>query len=166
MRTIKGRAQVIHMFTKHDRIKQIAKSMTMSKYLGHIVSADGVSPDPSKIEAVTTWLQPTHSKALQSFFCFLWRLSTLYCKLHSHCLTSDQAHEKLASNAEKQKAGEKPKDLSDRVTAIWGKMGRVLHWDVLQNCTLLHECTHVCFGRSQQNLHTACSSVPVWKALV
>ncbi|XP_053274167.1 uncharacterized protein LOC128436464 [Pleuronectes platessa] len=45
------------------------------KYLGHIVSADGVSPDSSKIEAVTTWPQPTHLKTLQSFlgFCGYYR---------------------------------------------------------------------------------------------
>ncbi|KAI5616885.1 hypothetical protein C0J50_23556 [Silurus asotus] len=45
------------------------------KYLGHIVSADGVSPDPDKIEAVTSWPQPTHLKALQSFleFCGYYR---------------------------------------------------------------------------------------------
>ncbi|XP_058494566.1 uncharacterized protein LOC131465683 [Solea solea] len=45
------------------------------KYLGHIVSANGVSPDPSKIEAVTTWPQPINLKALQSFlgFCGYYR---------------------------------------------------------------------------------------------
>ncbi|XP_038574937.1 uncharacterized protein LOC119902683 [Micropterus salmoides] len=45
------------------------------KYLGHIVSADGVSPDPSKIEAVTSWPQPMDLKGLQSFlgFCGYYR---------------------------------------------------------------------------------------------
>lgn len=45
------------------------------KYLGHIVSANGVSPDPAKVEAVTSWPQPTHLKALQSFlgFCGYYR---------------------------------------------------------------------------------------------
>lgn len=45
------------------------------KYLGHIVSADRVLPDLSKIGAVTTWPQPTHLKALQSFlgFCGYYR---------------------------------------------------------------------------------------------
>lgn len=40
------------------------------KYLGHIVSADGVSPDPEKIEAVTTWQQPTDLKTLKFFLGF------------------------------------------------------------------------------------------------
>ncbi len=45
------------------------------KYLGHIVSADGVAPDPKKIEAVTTWPKPTNLKTLQSFlgFCGYYR---------------------------------------------------------------------------------------------
>lgn len=45
------------------------------KYLGHIVSAEGVSPDPAKIEAVTSWPQPTNLKSLQSFlgFCGYYR---------------------------------------------------------------------------------------------
>uniref|UniRef100_A0A672IWZ8 ribonuclease H n=1 Tax=Salarias fasciatus TaxID=181472 RepID=A0A672IWZ8_SALFA len=45
------------------------------KYLGHIVSAEGVAPDPDKIEAVTTWPKPTNLKTLQSFlgFCGYYR---------------------------------------------------------------------------------------------
>ncbi|XP_063075269.1 uncharacterized protein LOC134465509 [Engraulis encrasicolus] len=45
------------------------------KYLGHIVSAEGVAPDPDKIEAVTTWPMPTNLKTLQSFlgFCGYYR---------------------------------------------------------------------------------------------
>lgn len=45
------------------------------KYLGHIVTADGVLPDLAKIEAVISWPQPTHLKALQSFlgFCGYYR---------------------------------------------------------------------------------------------
>lgn len=37
------------------------------KYQGHIVSADGVSTDPGKIKAVTSWPQPTDLKTLKSF---------------------------------------------------------------------------------------------------
>lgn len=45
------------------------------KYLGYIASAEGVSPDPLKIEAVTTWPQPTDLKTLRSFlgFCGYYR---------------------------------------------------------------------------------------------
>lgn len=45
------------------------------KYLGHIVSSEGVSPDPAKIEAVTNWPQPTDLKTLRSFlgFCGYYR---------------------------------------------------------------------------------------------
>ncbi|XP_028254301.1 uncharacterized protein LOC114429891 [Parambassis ranga] len=45
------------------------------KYLGHIVSAEGVAPDPDKIEAVTAWPMPVNLKTLQSFlgFCGYYR---------------------------------------------------------------------------------------------
>ena len=37
------------------------------KYLGHIVSADGVSIDPEKTEAIRSWPTPTTEKELRSF---------------------------------------------------------------------------------------------------
>ena len=37
------------------------------KYLGHVVSAKGVSPDLEKVEAIQAWPRPMSSKDLQSF---------------------------------------------------------------------------------------------------
>nr|XP_057906640.1 uncharacterized protein LOC131104002 [Doryrhamphus excisus]XP_057906648.1 uncharacterized protein LOC131104002 [Doryrhamphus excisus] len=67
-----------------DRLAEVGLKISVDKcqfclpkvqYLGHIVSADGVSPDPAKVEVVTNWPQPTHLKALQSFlgFCGYYR---------------------------------------------------------------------------------------------
>lgn len=39
-------------------------------YLGHVVSRDGVSTDPNKIEAVSKWPQPNHVSELRSFLGF------------------------------------------------------------------------------------------------
>lgn len=49
--------------------------MPQVKYVGHIVSANGVAPDPEKIEAVSKWKMPTDLKTLRSFlgFCGFYR---------------------------------------------------------------------------------------------
>lgn len=45
------------------------------KYVGHIVSAAGIAPDPEKVAAVTQWKEPTDLKSLRSFlgFCGFYR---------------------------------------------------------------------------------------------
>ena len=40
------------------------------KYLGFIVSAAGVSPDPEKVSAVRDWIAPTNIKEVRSFLGF------------------------------------------------------------------------------------------------
>ncbi|KAK7159830.1 hypothetical protein R3I94_005997 [Phoxinus phoxinus] len=43
---------------------------TSVKYLGHVVSKDGVKTDPAKIEALKTWPRPTNLKELRAFLGF------------------------------------------------------------------------------------------------
>ncbi|XP_072572259.1 uncharacterized protein [Paramormyrops kingsleyae] len=45
------------------------------KYVGHVVSAEGISTDPEKVEAVKHWRKPTDLKSLRSFlgFCGYYR---------------------------------------------------------------------------------------------
>lgn len=67
-----------------DRLKEEGLKLSLDKcqfcqpsvsYVGHIVSQDGVSTDPKKTEAVTTWPRPTTVTALRSFlgFCGYYR---------------------------------------------------------------------------------------------
>lgn len=67
-----------------DRLKECGLKVSIDKcqfcqpqvrYVGHIVSAAGVSPDPEKIEAVTQWKMPVDIKSLRSFlgFCGFYR---------------------------------------------------------------------------------------------
>ena len=37
------------------------------EYLGHIISEQGVSMDPKKIEAIKTWTEPSSVRELRSF---------------------------------------------------------------------------------------------------
>ena len=41
-----------------------------TKFLSHVVSGDGVSPDPEKMEAVQTWPVPQNVMDLRSFLGF------------------------------------------------------------------------------------------------
>lgn len=43
---------------------------TSVRYLGHIVSQDGVETDPAKVETLKTWPKPTNLKELRSFLGF------------------------------------------------------------------------------------------------
>ncbi len=49
------------------------------KYVGHIVSKEGIATDPDKIAAVTHWPQPTDLKSLRSFLGFCGVLSSVHC---------------------------------------------------------------------------------------
>ncbi len=40
------------------------------KYVGHIVSAAGIAPDPEKVSVLTRWEEPTDLKSLRSFLGF------------------------------------------------------------------------------------------------
>jgi len=42
--------------------------ITQLRYLGHIFSAKGMSPDPSKVQDVTDWPTPTNPTEVQQFF--------------------------------------------------------------------------------------------------
>ncbi len=67
-----------------DRLEEIGLKVSIDKcqfcqpqvkYVGHIVSADGIATDPDKVEVVKHWREPTHLKPLKSFlgFCSYYR---------------------------------------------------------------------------------------------
>lgn len=63
-----------------DRLREVGLKISLDKcqfcqtevkYVGHIVTAEGVAADPAKVEAVTTWPKPFNLKTLCSFLGFL-----------------------------------------------------------------------------------------------
>lgn len=52
------------LFAKLSKCKFAATSM---EYLGHVITPEGMHPDPAKIEAITLWPPPTNLKQLRGF---------------------------------------------------------------------------------------------------
>ena len=49
------------------KLSKCAFGQQQISYLGHVISADGVATDPTKVEAVQTWPTPTSVRALRGF---------------------------------------------------------------------------------------------------
>ena len=65
-----------HLSAVFDRLRQAGLRLKPSKcqflcsqiaYLGHIISADGIRPDPEKIAKIQNWASPKNQKELQRF---------------------------------------------------------------------------------------------------
>lgn len=62
--------QVFEILQQHQFYIKLSKcsfAQPSIEYLGHIVSAAGVATEPSKVEAVLNWCQPTNLKQLRGF---------------------------------------------------------------------------------------------------
>jgi hypothetical protein len=54
------------------------------KYLGHILTAEGVAVDPRKVETVSNWQQPTNVSEIRSFLGlagYYWRFIEGFSKI-------------------------------------------------------------------------------------
>ena len=101
---------------------------TSVKYLGHIVSADGVSTDPEKTEAIRSWPTPTSEKELRSFLGlagYYRRFVKDFSKIAKplHTITSDNKKKKRKSTTKpfkelwNQECESAFKELKDRLTS-------------------------------------------------
>ena len=57
--------------------------------MGHLVTADGLKPDPEKIEAVCNMPKPSNVKAVRRFCCFV---TTVPCQVLASASRSAEAH--------------------------------------------------------------------------
>lgn len=53
--------------SSYAKMSKCAYAMEKVEYLGHFISAKGVSTDPAKIQAVAEWPQPNNLKQLRGF---------------------------------------------------------------------------------------------------
>nr|GEY09633.1 hypothetical protein [Tanacetum cinerariifolium] len=77
-------------------------------FLGHIVSADGITIDPAKVEAITKWPRPTTVTEVRSFL----GLSGYYRRFFTSCVTFDETYtegENFVWNEEREKSFEELK---------------------------------------------------------
>ncbi|XP_027166082.1 uncharacterized protein LOC113766055 [Coffea eugenioides] len=62
--------QVLETLRSHTFFAKLTKcsfGQNQIEYLGHVVTGEGVSADPSKVECMVNWLEPTDVKALRGF---------------------------------------------------------------------------------------------------
>lgn len=76
LRTILKVLQEHQLYTKLSKCEFWLEKVS---FLGHVVSHDGISVDPSKIEAVRDWLQPTNVTEVRSFLGLSWRHNRRPC---------------------------------------------------------------------------------------
>ncbi len=62
------------------------------KYLGHVVSSDGISTDPDKISQVSYWPTPTNRKELMRFLGFTGYYRRYVKNYSQDCCSPLQAH--------------------------------------------------------------------------
>ena len=62
--------QTLEILRKHQLYAKVSKCTFFQyrvEYLGHIVSAEGLSPDPAKVQAVRDWKVPEPITDIRSF---------------------------------------------------------------------------------------------------
>ena len=80
---VKLLAEVFAILEKHQFLIKRSKCMFAQPsvdYLGHVISAEGVATDPTKVQAVVNWPTPTNVKQLRGFL----GLTRYYCKFIQH----------------------------------------------------------------------------------
>ena len=66
---------VLQLLRDHQLYAKFSKCefwLTEVRFLGHVVSASGVSVDPEKVEAVMTWERPKLVFKIRSFLGLAW----------------------------------------------------------------------------------------------
>ncbi len=75
--------QVLALLKKHQLFAKLSKCeflLDQVDFLGHIISKNGISTDPSKCKAINNWLIPRNINKVQWFL----SLANYYCRFIKH----------------------------------------------------------------------------------
>ena len=64
LKTIFSLLEKAHLKLKLNKCKFLAQSVP---YLGHVITSDGIKPDPAKVEALLNYKRPRTVREMQSF---------------------------------------------------------------------------------------------------
>ena len=102
-------------------------------FLGHVLSAEGTSANPKKVDKVKNWPVPMNPKELQSF----WQLASYYCHFIPKFTVIAKCLHQLASLANHQisrkNKNNEPMATSDRPNFIWTGEHQEA-FDLLKSC--------------------------------
>ena len=105
-------------------------------FLGHVLSADGISANPEKVEKVKNWPVPTSSKELQSFL----GLASYYCHIILKFSAIAKCLYQLVGPVNNQKnKNKKNEPMGDQNRQILKQTGE--HQEAFDLLNLLDQCT-------------------------
>ena len=93
-------------------------------FLGHVLSAEGISANPEKVEKVKNWPVPTNPKELQSF----WGLASYYCHFIPKFTAIAKCLHQLVGPANHQKSKKNKKNIEPRAEQEWNLNRQTFQW--------------------------------------
>lgn len=120
------------------------------KFLGHVVSGQGVSPDPEKVTAVQEWNPPTTAKQVHSFLGFVGYYRRF---IKDFAKIAKPLHELLVGRSRRQRGGSPPINWTNECEAAFQSLKQELlkapilaYADFTRPFTLYTDASHLGLG--------------------
>lgn len=80
---------LLHQHQLKVKLSKCSFAQKQLSYLGHVISAQGVATDPTKVDIIKNWPTPSSVKDVRSFFGYGWLLQKVCQKLWNHLQASN-----------------------------------------------------------------------------